>query len=455
MTDSDGIKRTIPLFRDKTASQQQAAQLQKEIELAKAGVVDRYKEHRKRPLTEHLADFKQSLLDDGDTLKQVRLTIYRINSIFEGCRFTRWTDISGNAARRYLAGLRDGNRISKKTSNYYLKAIKHFCNWIVRERRASESPLAHLNCIRVEKHDLCRERRALEPDEIRHLLETTKAAGKRFGMEGYERALLYRLAAESGLRANEIRSLKISSFDFENHIVNVKSGCTKNKKEAILPLKPDTATELEEFFRGKLYNAKAFGGTYKRLTLKTADMLKADLADAGIPYVDDAGRYADFHSLRHTTGSLLAASGVHPKVAQSIMRHSDINLTMSRYTHTLTGQEAKAVADLPDLSLPSSKAQKSVATGTDNKPVDAPKELTPKLTPFLTPTAYSGCNQSATFGNEQDNLPKNGANDNCLNSSQLGTKKDSLSSAVVGKKEMGRGGFEPPTHGFSVRVSRL
>jgi len=59
--------------------------------------------------------------------------------------------------------------------------------------------------------------------------------------------------------------------------------------------------------------------------------------DAGIPYVDGAGRYHDFHALRHTTGSWLAANGVHPKVAQAIMRHSDINLTMSRYTHTLKG----------------------------------------------------------------------------------------------------------------------
>lgn len=70
---------------------------------------------------------------------------------------------------------------------------------------------------------------------------------------------------------------------------------------------------------------------------KTADMLKADLEVAKIPYVDDAGRYADFHSLRHSTGSLLAASGVHPKVVQSIMLHSDINLTMSRYTHIFRG----------------------------------------------------------------------------------------------------------------------
>ena len=62
----------------------------------------------------------------------------------------------------------------------------------------------------------------------------------------------------------------------------------------------------------------------------------------------------------------LAASGVHPKVAQTIMRHSDINLTMSIYTHTLTGQESRAIANLPDLTQPSTQKQRAIATGTDN-----------------------------------------------------------------------------------------
>jgi hypothetical protein len=100
---------------------------------------------------------------------------------------------------------------------------------------------------------------------------------------------------------------------------------------------------------------------------KTAKMFQTDLAAAGIPYVDDAGRYADFHSLRHTTGTLLAATGAHPKVVQSIMRHCDINLTMSRYAHVLRGQESEAVAGLPDFSLSSGHKQKAVATGTDGR----------------------------------------------------------------------------------------
>ena len=97
-----------------------------------------------------------------------------------------------------------------------------------------------------------------------------------------------------------------------------------------------------------------FGGIFN-LPSRTGDMIHADLADAGISYVDDSGRYADFHSLRYTTGSLLAASGVHPKVAQSLMRHSDINLTLSRYSHVFKGQENEAIAKLSDLSQPSGK----------------------------------------------------------------------------------------------------
>jgi len=45
------------------------------------------------------------------------------------------------------------------------------------------------------------------------------------------------------------------------------------------------------------------------------------------------------------------------------MRHSDINLTMSLYTHTLRDQESKAIAKLPDLSQ-LSKQRKLEETGT-------------------------------------------------------------------------------------------
>lgn len=86
--------------------------------------------------------------------------------------------------------------------------------------------------------------------------------------------------------------------------------------------------------------------------------------------LDPDSGVVNFHGLRHAFGTMLAASGVHPKTAQQLMRHSDINLTMTRYTHFLRGQERNAVENLPDLDkLPESQGQ--VMTGTDNGVIDA------------------------------------------------------------------------------------
>jgi hypothetical protein len=77
-------------------------------------------------------------------------------------------------------------------------------------------------------------------------------------------------------------------------------------------------------------------------------MLRKDLKAADIAYVDDAGLYADFHALRHSYISLITQGGVHPKLAQKLARHSDINLTMSRYSHTLLADESEALNVLPE-----------------------------------------------------------------------------------------------------------
>ena len=67
--------------------------------------------------------------------------------------------------------------------------------------------------------------------------------------------------------------------------------------------------------------------------------------------MDHAGRYADFHALRHSFISNLARAGVHPKTAQSLARHSTITLTMDRYAHSLRVEERAALESLPTMAL--------------------------------------------------------------------------------------------------------
>jgi len=74
----------------------------------------------------------------------------------------------------------------------------------------------------------------------------------------------------------------------------------------------------------------------------------------------------DFHALRHTCGSWLAAAGVHPKIVQRIMRHCTITLTMDRYTHLFSGDEAAAIGKLPTIDRPGDRERRK-ATGTSDE----------------------------------------------------------------------------------------
>ncbi len=340
------------------------------------------------------------------TSQHVKQLNAQIALVFKGCKFVTWSDISASKVEHFILGLRQKKGIGLQTANYYLKHTKQFCQWMVQDRRASESPLKHLQTLdasRDRRHD----RRALEPDEIRRLLEATRKAPKRYCLTGNERALLYRIAMETGLRRNEIRSLTVSSFDFDAKTVTVENCDAKNRKTATLPLRRDMAAEIKSFVSLRMPHKKLF----TKITNRTSEMIQEDLADAGISYCDENGRYADFHSLRHVTGSLLAAAGVHPKVAQIIMRHSDINLTMSRYTHIFRGQASKAVESLPDLSLPSNQSQQATGTNGKNlaqnlglssnkqcKPVNSNEQPTSDSTARVPITANYGGQENTSFG---------------------------------------------------------
>jgi integrase len=83
---------------------------------------------------------------------------------------------------------------------------------------------------------------------------------------------------------------------------------------------------------------------------KSSKMIQADCKTAGIDVENGRGKLK-FHTLRHSCGTFLASKGVHPKVIQEIMRHKNINLTMSRYTHTLHNQVADAISKISEFSM--------------------------------------------------------------------------------------------------------
>jgi len=56
-----------------------------------------------------------------------------------------------------------------------------------------------------------------------------------------------------------------------------------------------------------------------------------------------------FHDLRHTSATLLLAEGVHPKVVQERLGHSQISVTLDTYSHVLPTRQAEAAGKFDDM----------------------------------------------------------------------------------------------------------
>jgi integrase len=165
--------------------------------------------------------------------------------------------------------------------------------------------------------------------------------------------MLYVLAAWTGYRRSELASLTLRSFNFDTDppTVSVKASYSKRRRNDVVPLHPAVVQRLIAWLDGKSQDLATDAPVFALKTKtgglrRTSKMMKLDLERAGIPYCDEDGLYADFHANRHTFISNLAKAGVSPKIAQSIARHSDVNLTLNVYSHVGISEQAAAIRSL-------------------------------------------------------------------------------------------------------------
>jgi len=401
--DGLGIERRVPLARDKTAAHAMLNEMVLKAERQAAGQVDPFEEHAKRPLKEHVDAFQQHLRHKANSAQHVYEVATKVRRIVAGCKWAYIRDLSVSRVQKYLAELRQGTDkeegLSIQTSNHYLRAIKQFSRWLVRDRRTNDDPLVHLAMLNV-KVDRRHDRRALSADEFARLAEAAASGPPVVCIPGPDRAIMYVLSAWTGYRKAEIGRLTKRSLrlDDEPPTVTVAACYSKRKRQDTQVLHPEVAKRLREWLiKAKKdhspddlffpVSAKVPGGTERR----TSKMMRIDLKvakakwvkEASTPeeqeerrtsglleYQDEDGLFADFHSNRHTFITNLERAGVSPRTAQSLARHSDIRLTMGVYTHIGLHDQTTAIESLPappslDPRKPSEAAELR-ATGTDD-----------------------------------------------------------------------------------------
>jgi len=474
--DANGAERRVPLAADKAAAQAMLNELVKNVERRVAGLVDRFDEHRKRPIGEHLADFEQHLKSKGITGDQVKLVSSRSRRIINGCNAAFIGDISASRVQALLADLREKGK-SVQTSNHYLRAIKQFTRWLVRDRRAGDDALAHVAMLNVST-DRRHDRRPLSESELAMILRAANGGPVVRRMRGPDRAMLYAVAAYTGLRASELASLTPESFDLDADpaTVTVQAAYSKHRRQDILPLHASVLVLLRSWLAAKPKGQPVWPGNWAK-GKEAGAMLRVDLERARtcwikevaedddevkrrerssfLAYKDADGRYADFHALRHTFITNMVKSGVSPKAAQSLARHSTIDLTMNVYTSLTVHDQASALAALPAIPTfdrPETRAGALRATGTDGP------EKVPTVVPrgaeigavLPAPPALQiapDCTENGDGSAEVAGL------ENAKNPRKIGGSRATLHEAASDSTAE-REGFEPSVHLRAHRFSR-
>jgi integrase len=189
-------------------------------------------------------------------------------------------------------------------------------------------------------------------------------------VEGHRLEALFKLALATGMRRGEIMGLKWQDIDVERGKLQVRRVLsripskmpgkgyeeaepkTQKSRRAIIiasfalkSLKAHRVRQEEEKKKAGIYWQEhdyvfcTSLGTHLNPTRDVLDQLKVFLKKADLPDIR-------FHDLRHSAATLLLSLGVHPKVVQEILGHSQISMTLDIYSHVMPSMHEDAMNKL-------------------------------------------------------------------------------------------------------------
>jgi integrase len=263
--------------------------------------------------------------------------------LFAAAGWTKWGSVTKDSLLTGLAALRREG-LSHQTSNHYRTHAKGFAAWLA-DGAGVRDPLVRVGGKLSVEVDRRHPRRSPDDVEMCRLFDhlDSPRARLRRGMTGPQRALGYRVAMATGLRAGELRSLTRESFDLEAGTVAVEAAYSKHRRRDVVQLPAWLVVELRAWFGagGECWVAipERFPGR----------LLRDDLRLAGVPVETTAG-YFDMHSLRVWFCTAAAnMAGISPKTLMTVCRHSTAQLTLGVYAKARLA-DVRAVAEaIPDV----------------------------------------------------------------------------------------------------------
>lgn len=198
-----------------------------------------------------------------------------------------------------------------------------------------------------------------DEEEVRLFLTVARDAGT-------EVEAFYTLAIETGMRKGELCGLMWDDVDINARRISVRRTLLKAGPEPVLgvpktgrgraiTISPQTASLLRKHQLRQKELKLSLGGAYKDrdfvFAKENGDPIQINNFGqrSFANLIESAGvKKIRFHDLRHTCATLLLAKGVNPKIVQERLGHSDISMTLNRYSHvtpTMQDQAARLLGD--------------------------------------------------------------------------------------------------------------
>ncbi|MFL5628161.1 MAG: tyrosine-type recombinase/integrase [Ktedonobacteraceae bacterium] len=227
--------------------------------------------------------------------------------------------------------------------------------YAVKRKRLSKNVANDIDLPRMERYSS----HVLDKDQARRLLEVAK--GSRL-----ETLLIVALA--TGMRRGELLALRWSDVHFDIRSLHVQRTVDRVKNVGYVESEPKTKRSrrtimlpqfvIDALMRHRMQQVEVslqaenlwvdrdlvfcnMVGDFLYPDNVSADFKKL-VGKAGLPPMR-------FHDLRHSAATILLAMGVHPKVVQEILGHTQISITMDVYSHMLPSMQREAMEGLNNL----------------------------------------------------------------------------------------------------------
>jgi integrase len=162
---------------------------------------------------------------------------------------------------------------------------------------------------------------------------------------------LYALAIASGMREGELLGLYWEDVDFVKSEISVQRAVQYLIGKGLVITEPKTQHSRRSIVVAR-FAMDALRNHFDQAELKTGLVFvtsrhtpfnprnivrhfKLKSKEAGLPEIR-------FHDLRHTAATLMLSGGIHPKVVQEMLGHSQISLTLDTYSHIVPSLQKEA-----------------------------------------------------------------------------------------------------------------